>query len=92
MTECQVQQHLYNPRLDMEGERRGRKLKEELARQREAGEENLVIHRGKIIRLLPEDKCQRAGRPEQNDGSSSDAATVMDYLHVAKFIIFFPLN
>ena len=65
------------PDLTWREREEGRKLREELARRREAGEENLVIRRGKIIRLMPEDKRRTAGRPEQNDGSSSDAATVI---------------
>ena len=64
------------PDLTWREREEGRKLREELARRREAGEENLVIRRGKIIRLMPEDKRRTAGRPEQNDGSSSDAAIV----------------
>ena len=65
------------PDLTWREREEGRKLRDELARRREAGEENLIIRRGKIIQLLPEDKCRRAGCPEQNDGSSSDATTVL---------------
>ena len=63
------------PDLTWREREEGRRLREELARRREAGETNLVIRRGKIIQLLPEDKRQGVGRPEQGHGLSSDTAT-----------------
>ena len=64
------------PDLTWREREEGRRLREELARRRESGEENLAIRRGKIVHLSSDGVLSESSRSHSEGGHSSTTTSV----------------